>query len=160
MKKLFITLLIPALALSGFYLIKIFWPKNGKPLLTDEERQIIIIDAQTNKAKAEFVVELAKTQAQREQGLMFRTNLDLDKGMLFIFDDQKIRKFWMKDTYIPLDMVFISSDGQIVGIVENAKPKSLTPQFVNQLSQYVLEINGGLAKKYDINTGDLIKNLP
>ena len=72
-------------------------------------------------------VELARTEAERERGLMYRNHLDADTGMLFIFERPGPLTFWMKNTFIPLDMIFIGADRHIVGIVENAVPETETP---------------------------------
>ena len=98
-------------------------------------------------------VELALTGPQRERGLMFRNHLDPDTGMLFLFPSPAPLTFWMKNTLIPLDMIFISAEREIVGIVANAEPLTLTARGVNEPSQFVLEINGGLAARLGIRAG-------
>ena len=99
----------------------------------------------TGDRKLSFRVELALTPAEQERGLMFRQSLGADEGMLFVFDRQFVHTFWMKNTLIPLDMLFIDSDRRIVGIVENAEPQTLSGRSVGLPSQYVLEIGGGLS---------------
>ena len=103
--------------------------------------------------KVAFRVELARTPAEREQGLMYRDRMAADAGMLFLFERPSPLTFWMKNTFIPLDMIFIGSDRRIVGIVENAEPRTLTSRHVDGLVQYVLEINGGLSAKLGIRAG-------
>jgi uncharacterized membrane protein (UPF0127 family) len=103
-----------------------------------------------------FRVELAISDAEQEHGLMFRQHLDADAGMLFVNEAPRPRTFWMKNTLIPLDMIFISADRRIVGIVENAEPQTETPRRVDGLSQYVLEIGGGLASKLGIQAGQRV----
>jgi len=98
-------------------------------------------------------VEVARTEAEHERGLMFRNHLDADAGMLFIFPRSAPLTFWMKNTFIPLDMIFIGSDRHIVGIVENAEPRTLSARRVDGVSEYVLEINGGLSAKLGIHPG-------
>lgn len=73
-------------------------------------------------------VELARTGQEKAQGLMFREHLDADAGMLFLYDSEGTRVFWMRNTLIPLDMIFISGDLQVVGVVENAEPQTDTPR--------------------------------
>ena len=107
-----------------------------------------------------FMVELAKNEAEKEQGLMAREHLDEDKGMLFFFAKDGIYPFWMKYTLIPLDMVWIDADGKVVFIKENAQPCKglICPQIVpSQKARYVLEINAGLCKKLGIKVGDQAK---
>ena len=104
-----------------------------------------------------FSVELAKTAIQRELGLMHRKELDKNKGMLFIFEKEGIYPFWMKYTLIPLDMIWINSRGKVVFIKENAQPcKGLVCAQISpkEKAKYVLEINGGLCKKFGIKAGD------
>ena len=103
-----------------------------------------------------FRVELARTSAEREQGLMYRTQMASDAGMLFLFEQPSELVFWMKNTLIPLDMIFIGHDRRIVGIVENAQPETLTARRVDGVSQYVLEINGGLSAKLGIQPGAMV----
>ena len=103
-----------------------------------------------------FNVEIADSPAKRELGLQYRRDLASDHGMIFLFPAQSEQTFWMKNTPIPLDMIFISRELKIVGIVEQATPFSLDPRSVGAPSQYVLEINGGLAKLNGIRRGDSV----
>ncbi len=103
-----------------------------------------------------FRVELARTEPEREQGLMYRDRMDAGAGMLFIFERAAPLTFWMKNTFIPLDMIFIGADRHIVGIVENAEPRTLSARRVDGMSEYVLEINGGLSAKLGIRAGDAV----
>ena len=100
-----------------------------------------------------FRVELALTEEQRERGLMFRNHLDEDAGMLFVFAAPTRLVFWMKNTFIPLDMIFIGPDQRIVGIVEDATPRTETPRSVPGQSQFVLEISGGLSRRLGLAPG-------
>ena len=104
----------------------------------------------------EFKVELAKTPYEHMQGLMHRQSLPMDQGMLFIFNDEAIRSFWMKNTLIPLDMLFIASSGEVVGIIHEAEPLTLDSRSVNEKSRYVLEINGGLCQKLGLKRGAMV----
>jgi uncharacterized membrane protein (UPF0127 family) len=87
-----------------------------------------------------FNVELAKTRSQQAQGLMFRKELKTNHGMLFIFDDVEKRSFWMKNTLIPLDMLFVAANGEIHHIHHNAKPQDLTSITSLYPSKAVLEL--------------------
>jgi uncharacterized membrane protein (UPF0127 family) len=98
-------------------------------------------------------VELARTESERERGLMYRNHLEPDAGMLFIFDHDGPLTFCMKNTFIPLDMIFIDRDRRIVGIVENAVPETETPRRVPGISRYVLEVGGGLTRQWGIGSG-------
>jgi hypothetical protein len=88
---------------------------------------------------------------------MYRRELPPNHGMLFIFPGEKINSFWMKNTPIPLDMIFISHDRKIVGIVHETVPFSLDGRSVSVPSQYVLEINGGLSRRYGFKAGDAVR---
>ena len=104
-----------------------------------------------------FQVEIADTPAKRAMGLQYRHELASDRGMIFLFAAESPQTFWMKNTPIPLDMVFINREHRIVGIVEQTVPFSLDSRSVGVASQFVLEINGGLAKKLGIQTGDRVR---
>lgn len=104
-----------------------------------------------------FYVEIADSPAKREMGLQYRRNLASERGMIFLFPFESEQTFWMKNTPIPLDMIFISRERKIVGIVEQAVPFTLDSRSVGAPSQYVLEINGGLAKRYGIQAGDSVR---
>lgn len=103
-----------------------------------------------------FSVEMATTDAERSQGLMYRKELPEGSGMLFDFQRDQEVSFWMKNTYIPLDMIFIRSDGRIMRIAENTEPLSekLVPS--NAPVQAVLEVIGGTARKLGIAPGDRV----
>ena len=98
-----------------------------------------------------LAIEIADDQEQISQGLMFRTKMEDDQGMLFIYPDAAPRQFWMKNTRIPLDIIYLDKDKRILNIVEHAKPYVLTGIPASQgNAMYVLEINAGLSKKWGI----------
>jgi hypothetical protein len=103
-----------------------------------------------------FNVELATTDKERAQGLMYRTELGDNEGMLFIFDDVYRVAFWMKNTLIPLDMLFIHPDGVIHHIHHNAKPQDLTQISSEFPAIAVFEVPGGLSARMGITEGDQI----
>jgi uncharacterized protein len=107
-----------------------------------------------------FFVELAKTSLEQEKGLMNRKQLDKDKGMLFIFEKEGIYAFWMKNTLIPLDIVWINSNNKVVFISQNTEPcKSLIcPSVVpTAKAKYILEINAGICEEIGLKLGDELK---
>jgi uncharacterized membrane protein (UPF0127 family) len=108
--------------------------------------------------KHEFTVELALDDAQRQQGLMFRKTMSPDKGMLFDFGEERNVTMWMKNTLLALDMLFIGRDGKISHIHENAVPHSEAIISSRGAVKYVLELNGGSAKRYSIKTGDVVRS--
>lgn len=103
-----------------------------------------------------FHVELAVRPEDQVRGLMYRTELPQDAGMLFIFPESQNRYFWMKNTFIPLDLVFIEADGTIHHIHENAVPHDLTQISSHGPVSAVLEISGGEAARLGIKSGDKI----
>jgi len=114
----------------------------------------ISIVAPDGTPRATVSIEVANTLEQRERGLMFRKHLDDDAGMIFIFEDSRPQNFWMHNTEIPLDMIFVDSSFRIIGIVANAAPETDTLRGVDGASQYVLEVNGGFCAKHGIKPGD------
>lgn len=104
-----------------------------------------------------FDVEVANENAERIRGLMNRESLGEDQGMLFVWDEEGVYQFWMKDTLIPLDMIWINSDYEIVFIKENAQPLDLTPIDPGVAALYVVEVNGGTAAERGIAVGDSVR---
>jgi uncharacterized protein len=109
-----------------------------------------------------FDVELALDGPSQERGLMFRKEVPAGTGMLFLFPSEDQHVFWMKNTLVPLDMLFLSKGRRIVGIVENAEPQTLTPRDPHAASQYVLEVAGGTAFARGMRVGDAVEfeNVP
>jgi len=105
-----------------------------------------------------FVVEVASTYAQRAKGLMFRKELKANEGMLFVFPDDQILSFYMKNTLIPLSIAFISSDGKITQI-EDMKPLDETTIFSHSPARYALEVPHGTFDKLSIEPGAVV-NIP
>ena len=103
-----------------------------------------------------FTVEVARTASQQELGLMNRHGLAPDAGMLFPFDPPRPASFWMRNTLIPLDMIFIRPDGSIARIAANTVPMSETPVAVTEPMTAVLELNGGRAAQLGIQPGDRV----
>lgn len=104
-----------------------------------------------------FSVELAKTKISQAKGLMFARELAWDRGMLFVFKEEAPRSFWMKNTLIPLDVIFLNRNKEVVAIEKNAQPcrgdscGSIRPQ---EPSKYVLELNADIADKINLKIGD------
>ena len=121
------------------------------------DTQPLTIVTKNGKSHA-FTVELAVTPRQREQGLMNRREMAPDHGMLFAFGETRQVFMWMKNTYLPLDMLFIGKDGKIRSIKENARP--LDESIIDSKGpiDYVLELNGGTVKRLGIRTGNRVQN--
>ncbi|TXD38533.1 DUF192 domain-containing protein [Lujinxingia vulgaris] len=106
---------------------------------------------------ASFYTELALTAAEQSRGLMYRPHMRDDWGMLFVYPAERSLSFWMKNTLIPLDMIFIDDAGEVVGVVEMAEPQTLSPRRVDRPARYVFEINGGLSAELGIGEGTRVR---
>lgn len=129
----------------------------GPSLAQDDvtfERSTLKIE--TVDAVHSFEIEIAKDDAQRARGLMFRNEMAPDAGMLFIYRRDRVLTMWMANTYLPLDMLFIGADGRIVRIAENTIPLSRTTISSRKRARAVLELNAGTARRLGINAGDRV----
>lgn len=151
-KKPFIVVSILAILFSGIILSVVYLPK------------LLIKKTTVSIGEATVTVEIAGTSSARETGLMYRKYLASDTGMLFIFPNESHHSFWMKNTFIPLDIIWISADKKIVYIEENVQPcKKFSPMqdtcptlSPSQNSLYVLEVNAGWADKNEVRVGDMV----
>jgi uncharacterized protein len=123
------------------------------PLQSFETASLTIVSA---GGSHRFTVELAETPAQMEQGLMFRTSLAPDAGMLFDFKRPTVATMWMKNTLIPLDMLFVDATGHIVNIVERTVPESDAIVSAAAPVRAVIELNGGTTARLGIAPGDRV----
>lgn len=119
------------------------------------QRPTVVV--QTPHGQVAVPVEVADTPERRMRGLMYRTDLPEDGGMIFLFPQDADQSFWMKNTPLPLDMIFISRERQIVGIVHDTKPFSLEPRGVGRPSRYVLEVHAGFAAKHGLAEGQRVE---
>ena len=121
-----------------------------------------IVYLATPKGDIPIKVEVVATEPKIEKGLMYRQHLPLDSGMLFMMGREHQWSFWMRNTLIPLDMIFIAKDMTIAGIVENAEPLTENLRKVDAPSLYVLEVNGGFTKSAGIVAGAQVRfeNMP
>lgn len=118
------------------------------PSLSDsasEKTPTIEILGPEDASIATFKLELAISPDEHAKGLMYRRELPDDWGMLFIYPDDGMRSFWMQNTYIPLDMIFINASGRVVHFLENVEPLTRTPRESKHFARYVLELRGGRA---------------
>ena len=115
------------------------------------------LDIVTAGGVRHFTVEIAETDATRERGLMFRKSLAPDRGMLFDFGSPQAVTFWMKNTLIPLDLIFIGKDGHVVSIARNATPMSEALIPSGGPIQAVLEVRGGRADQIGVKPGDEVR---
>jgi uncharacterized membrane protein (UPF0127 family) len=131
-------------------------PQPAAPVLPAQPAPRVTIESPSGRATA-VEVELARTPAEQERGLMFRERLAPASGMLFVFSDDLDRVFWMKNTLIPLDMIFIDARGAVVGVVERAEPLTLAARGVGAPSRYVLEVPGGFCAEHGVRAGDRVR---
>jgi uncharacterized protein len=141
--------------MQRWYLITVLFALMSITTSCGAEPKVIISTREGQEAV--FQVEVADTPTQRELGLQYRKELAADRGMIFLFPAPSVQSFWMKNTPLPLDMIFIGSDRKIAGIVEQTVPFSLEPRSVGAPSQFVLEINGGLSKRLGIRAGAAVR---
>jgi uncharacterized membrane protein (UPF0127 family) len=97
------------------------------------------------------------TEEHRSRGLMYRRELPEDRGMLFVFDDSQVRSFWMHNTCLPLDMLFVAEDGYITGILENVPTMNDEGRSIPCKARFVLEVNAGFCRKFGIKAGQTLK---
>lgn len=121
-----------------------------------KDGELIITDSTFSKTKMKFEIQIAKTDYDRQLGLMFRTDMDENQAMLFIFPTQTYQSFWMRNTNISLDILFINADKKIVTIHKNTTPLSDQSYPSSEPAKYVLEVLSGVTDKYDIKTGDKV----
>lgn len=105
-----------------------------------------------------FEVELALTPEEMQKGLMFRTELEADRGMLFFYPVCTPASFWMMNTLIPLDMIFIGADGRIVRVAQMTEPESLEIHESGEPVNGVLEVRGGLTERLGVGKGDFVRH--
>lgn len=130
---------------------------NEASAYTDPLQSLSIVTKEG--VRHDFKIELALTAQQQAQGLMNRTEMAKDAGMLFFFNDFTERSFWMKSTLIPLDMIFLDEEGEIVNIHDSAIPNDLTSIKSGAPARAVLELNGGVAKALGIRAGDQVHHV-
>jgi uncharacterized membrane protein (UPF0127 family) len=164
--RLFFIIVAVIIALA-FLLFSLYTPKRNKPIdrqsssyskpapsfRKDGNLSIVLTE---NTSPIILDIEIADNDAERMRGLMDRQNLPDKAGMLFIFPNDEPRSFWMKNTFISLDIIYINSRREIVSIQKYTQPKSTYSIPSEKPAMYVLEVNAGFTDKYGINPGDKI----
>ncbi len=138
-----------AAALVGFFGTAILLAAAG---CTDAADGTVRVESASGKILP-VTVEVVATEQSRALGLMYRDELPEGRGMLFIFPDSTPRSFWMRNTRIPLDILYLDDDGRIVGLQANARPLSETPLPSGAPCRFVLEVPGGWAARHDVAIG-------
>lgn len=131
---------------------------GSAPKLLGSDAVFEPLSIETGDKVHSFQVELARTPKEQAQGLMFRKSMAHDEGMLFTLKKPRTVSFWMKNTYIPLDLLFIDRHGTVLKIIANAEPHSLTSRPSDGPVSAVLEINGGLSEKLGIAPGQTVRH--
>lgn len=153
-KKVFIVLIALFVFILVYFLI--IKKSTNEPVWV-KEGIVTFLNKETKQVISRIDVEVAMYPNERAQGLMYRTKMDEDKGMLFIFEKEEPQSFWMKNTIIPLDILFISSKGVINTIHQNTTPYSEQSLPSKEKSQFVVEVNAGYCQMLGIKEGDLIE---
>jgi uncharacterized protein len=142
---------------QSFFVVSIIVLITSACVIPDSELKIEGLSIYNGELKrASYQVEIARNNSSRRQGLMFREALPLNQGMLFDYKPSAKMAIWMKNTYIPLDIIFVDDEGMIVKIHEGAEPLSTKQIFSERKVRAVLEINAGQVKSRDISVGDKV----
>lgn len=157
-----LTLIVMGVVLVVFLLIKVApffeshtFPKAGKVMVKPKEPKFshegtAWVVSQLGDTISKISIEIAETKQEISKGLMYRKSMDENNGMLFIFPDMDNRSFWMKNTFIPLDIIFITDDGEVDSFYKKTTPQSKKSLPSNGQAKFVLEVNGGYMEKHGI----------
>ncbi len=150
---IFFSLMMLFIACAGYY------PKNrgNPPVLSDYSAGALDFVSIDGSVKASITVEIADTPETQIQGLMGRKDLSINNGMLFVFKRLKPRKFWMKNTPISLDIIFVGADGCIANIAESTTPMSERSYRSDGPVKYVVEVRAGFAKHFKIDSSTCMR---
>lgn len=128
----------------------------SKTISFTKEGELQVYRDSSDSLICNFDIEIADNEYETQTGLMHRASMEKDRGMLFIFPDERIHSFYMKNTQIPLDILYLTSSMKVASIKENAEPYNETSISSGVPVQYVLEINAGLSQELGIEVGDSI----
>lgn len=164
-------LIILIIAVAGYFIYDYFKDKdeNKYRVKTNEEKfkdvqepqfvkqgELEFLKKDSKKIISKIDIEIADNEAKTIQGLMYRKSMEENQGMLFIFPKAEEHSFWMKNTMISLDIIFVNTDKKIIKIHKNTTPLSTKSLPSGGLTLYVVEVNAGYTNKYGINEGDMI----
>lgn len=124
---------------------EITFTKNG---------ELKLLKAETDSVVARLDIEIADNDYKVQTGLMYRRSMEPQQAMLFVFKDQQPRSFYMKNTEIPLDIIYFNADKELVSVQKNARPNDLTSLPSGAPAQYVLEVSAGLSDIWELTKGD------
>ncbi|MEO0086141.1 MAG: DUF192 domain-containing protein [candidate division WOR-3 bacterium] len=135
-------------------------PQAPSPARTPEPQNLSRVAIQLRIKGKQVGAEVVRHEPDRARGLMFRQSLAPDSGMLFVFDQDEVLRFWMKNTFIPLSIAFIGRDGVISNILEMTPHDTTTPYRSTRPVRYALEMNSGWFQSHGIRAGDTVLGLP
>jgi uncharacterized protein len=147
------------IAIAALYFIFTYF--GGSPEKNDEEYmfrkdgELTFLDS-TGTVSTKIDIQIANTEFDRELGLMFRKSMNENQGMLFIFPDVQVRNFWMRNTEIPLDIIFVSDSKRVLNIAKNTTPYSDISYSSAGPAKYVVEVNGGFCDRHNITRGAMV----
>lgn len=121
-----------------------------------KEGELTFLAKKSKNKIATIDIEIADSDYERTRGLMYRHALPENAGMLFVFDRAEVRSFWMRNTYIPLDIIFIDEQKRVVAIAKRTEPLSYAPISSIKKARFVVEVNAGFCEKHGISVGDRI----
>ncbi len=155
MKKLrIITLLIGLVFFSESCKEKTESTSLTREVTFKKEGELQLMKTQNDSVIASLDIEIADDEYEIQTGLMYRKSMQDDRGMLFVFDDERPRSFYMKNTEFALDIIFLNSKNEVVSIQKNAKPLDHASLSSNAPASFVLEVNAGLSERWTLETGD------
>lgn len=161
--RIFVGLFLLAAVSIGVYYLYIYKPEKRVGLLVEntgnsfnKEGELAFLDGQTGDTVITIAIEKAETAEEHAIGLMYRREMQEGQGMLFIGDREEEKGFWMKNTYIALDIIYVNAGMEIVSIGKYAKPRSTETVPSGAPAQYVVEVVAGFCDKYGIGQGDKI----
>lgn len=128
---------------------------NDEEYMFRKDGELTFVDS-SGTLKTRINIQIAQTEYDRELGLMFRKSMDDNQGMLFIFPDIQVRSFWMRNTVIPLDMIFIDDSKTVLNIAKNTTPYSDVSYPSAGPAKYVVEVNGGFCDRHGITAGSKV----
>ena len=157
MKKILISAFI-TLTILSFYNCKDSSSSENKNLTKEisftKHGELTLMKAGTDSILAKLDIEIADNEYKTQTGLMYRNSMEENQAMLFVFPDEERRSFYMKNTEIPLDIIYFNSEKKLMSLQKNAKPYDETSLPSETVSQYVLEVNAGLSDKWNLQKDD------
>lgn len=161
--RIFVGLFLLAAVSTGVYYLYLYKPEKKAGILLEHtgnsfknEGELTFIDGETGEKVITIDIEKAETPEEHEIGLMYRRDMQESQGMLFIGKEEEEKGFWMKNTYIALDIIYVNAEKEIVSIGKYAKPQSTESIPSGAPAQYVVEVVAGFSDKYGIGKGDKI----